>query len=105
MHLPKFRDVKLEDVLRIVESNDKQRFSIRRDPDSGAVSIKANQGHTIEVPDLELKEIGQSSDVPVVVHGTYRKAYQLIKDQVGFVYHCPPHLHVPCLQLFHALRD
>jgi len=38
----------IEDVKRIVKSNDKQRFSLEEDQD-GRLKIRANQGHSIEV--------------------------------------------------------
>lgn len=37
-----------EDVIRIVENNDKKRFELNRD-DSGRLRVRANQGHTMEV--------------------------------------------------------
>ena len=37
-----------EDVMKVVQNNDKQRFATERE-DSGRLKIRANQGHTIEV--------------------------------------------------------
>jgi len=44
----KLRRYTLEDVKHVVESNDKQRFSMEQDKD-GHWMIRANQGHSIEV--------------------------------------------------------
>ena len=39
------------DILQVVEQNDKQRFSVRRDED-GRLEIRANQGHSVEVSNI-----------------------------------------------------
>jgi len=41
------KDVSVEDILRLVEKNEKKRFALE-DRD-GKLFIKANQGHTIQV--------------------------------------------------------
>lgn len=45
--------------------------------------IRANQGHSIEVKDLELVEIKSSSDLPegVAIHGTFKKNWPSIKSK------------------------
>lgn len=35
----------------------------------------------MQVAELELTKITSADEAPVVVHGTYRRAWQLIKDQ------------------------
>lgn len=90
----------VEDVRRVVANCPKQRFTLRDDPSSGQLQICANQGHSMEVyteswfysgscylnlhqvKDLELVPILSAEEVPLVVHGTYRKAWLMIKDQV-----------------------
>ena len=37
------------DVRRVVEENDKQRFQLDVDAESGRLKIRANQGHTVQV--------------------------------------------------------
>lgn len=67
---PKFRGMTEEGVRSVVDSNDKQRFSlIERD---GAWFIRANQGHSIATidPHLLLTPIDPST-LPTIVHGTY----------------------------------
>ena len=38
-----------EDVKRVVETSDKQRFHIEWERETGKMKIRANQGHSIEV--------------------------------------------------------
>lgn len=46
---PQFRSYSLEDVERVVATNDKQRFKLRSHPDDGRLQIRANQGHSVQV--------------------------------------------------------
>ncbi|KJE92577.1 tRNA phosphotransferase 1 [Capsaspora owczarzaki ATCC 30864] len=82
---PDFRAYTVADVRRAVTSSDKQRFALEeRITDDNPVArlyIRANQGHTIEVEALELSPITASEDAPIVVHGTYDAAWDLIKSQ------------------------
>ncbi|XP_052058809.1 uncharacterized protein LOC127699109 [Mytilus californianus] len=73
------RDYDLEDVQRIVETNDKQRFHMEPDKETGKMKIRANQGHTIEVEDLELKPLLSANEVSMVIHGTYYTSWEKIK--------------------------
>ncbi|ESO02430.1 hypothetical protein HELRODRAFT_161701 [Helobdella robusta] len=81
--LESFKNVKLDQIKEIVDTNEKKRFVLNKDCE-GKLKIKACQGHSIEVPDLELTPITKSSDVPVVLHGTTKQAWQSIKDEVGY---------------------
>lgn len=59
----------MDNVRGVVDRNDKQRFSLlERD---GKLYIRANQGHSIAVPDLDLTPVTNAAAYPVVVHGTY----------------------------------
>ena len=62
-------------------NNNKQRFSLKTD-ENEQVFIRANQGHTMEVEDLELSEILHPEEAPVVVHGTYLRCLDSIKKEV-----------------------
>lgn len=42
-----YRDFTVEDIKHIVETNDKQRFSLA--DENGRLKIRANQGHSVEV--------------------------------------------------------
>ena len=74
------KNATVEDIERVVANNDKQRFALK--DDNGMLYIRANQGHTMDVVDLELEEIHSAEETPVVVHGTYHKAFDAIKRQV-----------------------
>jgi RNA:NAD 2'-phosphotransferase (TPT1/KptA family) len=43
------QDYNLEDIQRIVKSNDKQRFFMEEDKETGKMKIRANQGHSLQV--------------------------------------------------------
>uniref|UniRef100_A0A672QZV9 2'-phosphotransferase n=1 Tax=Sinocyclocheilus grahami TaxID=75366 RepID=A0A672QZV9_SINGR len=44
-----FRSFSLEDVERVVATNDKQRFKLCNHPEDGRLQIRANQGHSVKV--------------------------------------------------------
>lgn len=54
--LPQFKQFGRHDVERIVSNNSKKRFCLKIDID-GTPLIRANQGHSLAVPELELEEI------------------------------------------------
>jgi len=68
-----------EDIIRVVESNDKQRFTLSTNS-KGEDLIRANQGHSVEVDNLQMDVITDASLYPTVVHGTYRTAVPAIKQ-------------------------
>jgi len=45
----RFKGVSEDDIKKIVEENNKQRFSMRCDPITGLTQIRANQGHSFPV--------------------------------------------------------
>lgn len=50
----------VQDIRRIVESNDKQRFKLRHNKVDNILQIKANQGHSLQCVDSSgLQEIKQ----------------------------------------------
>ncbi|RVE67380.1 hypothetical protein OJAV_G00102170 [Oryzias javanicus] len=79
---PQFNSYTLEDVERVVATNDKQRFKLRSNPENGRLEIRANQGHSIQVSDLELIPVlAGSPDCPVeAVHGTYLRNWPSIQQ-------------------------
>eukprot|EP00033_Pygsuia_biforma_P002792 GCRY01003084.1.p1 GENE.GCRY01003084.1~~GCRY01003084.1.p1 ORF type:complete len:206 (-),score=11.88 GCRY01003084.1:249-866(-) len=79
--LPIFKGYTEDNIHTVVEGNDKQRFSIILRNDMP--HIRANQGHSFQVPDLELKPILSESDVPYVIHGTTFKNFEKIKRSEG----------------------
>ena len=79
LKLPDFRQYKIEDIIRIVKNNDKQRFSLKNT--GNKMLIRANQGHSIDIINMEqlLTRITDPNSVPLCVHGTYFKAWKSIK--------------------------
>uniref|UniRef100_H2YMN6 2'-phosphotransferase n=1 Tax=Ciona savignyi TaxID=51511 RepID=H2YMN6_CIOSA len=75
----RFPRIGLVDIQHIVESNNKKRF-VMKDID-GEWKIKAAQGHSIQVANLELTPITDASKHPVIVHGTYWENWDWIKEQ------------------------
>ncbi|XP_059176464.1 tRNA 2'-phosphotransferase 1-like [Physella acuta] len=76
-----FQSVTVADIEQVVENNDKKRFTLESDADTGRLKIRANQGHSIQVEDLDLKPITDASDYPVVVHGTYQRPFKSIAKE------------------------
>ncbi|XP_033734582.1 uncharacterized protein LOC117323459 [Pecten maximus] len=79
LKLPSLKGFQFEDVKRVVENNDKQRFALKIDPENKRMMIRANQGHTIEVQSLELTPITTAEEADQVVHGTYFQSWEVIK--------------------------
>jgi len=84
---PKLKGVDFAQIRSIVETNDKKRFHLVHEPTDGESLdpllvtgwwIRANQGHSIKVDDLELEEIKTPDETPVAIHGTSKKAWDSI---------------------------
>lgn len=99
------------DTLRaIVANNDKQRFTLMFEPagvqdaeqattaaiqnvtepslatsnlgsNNGTWWIRANQGHSLKVEELELTPVASAAEIPVAVHGTDMSAWNHIKKE------------------------
>uniref|UniRef100_H2ZMM8 2'-phosphotransferase n=1 Tax=Ciona savignyi TaxID=51511 RepID=H2ZMM8_CIOSA len=69
-----------EELYRLVDANDKQRFAIHVNKD-GRELIKANQGHSVEVAALKLTPITEARDYPHVIHGTFWKSWSFIAKE------------------------
>ena len=67
-----------EQILNIVRNCPKQRFFAETRED-GQLYIRANQGHSIEV-NVEMEKIENPADIPIVIHGTYTKFWDSIKQ-------------------------
>ncbi|XP_016894922.1 tRNA 2'-phosphotransferase 1 [Cynoglossus semilaevis] len=80
---PQFRSYSLEDIKRVVATNDKQRFKLYPNPENGLLQIRANQGHSVLVKNLELKPVLIGSpDCPTeAVHGSYLSKWSSIQVQ------------------------
>lgn len=73
----------MEEIISVVENNSKQRFHLYTDEKDGQTWVRANQGHSMEGISVEMKEIKaiDCSRFPIVVHGTYRAAWENIRKQ------------------------
>ncbi|TPX37089.1 hypothetical protein SmJEL517_g01029 [Synchytrium microbalum] len=77
----RFTGYTFEEVQAVVRDNDKQRFTLMEEQaDDGQVIhwIKANQGQSIELEDLDLQIIHSAEDLPVAVHGTFNSKWPMI---------------------------
>ena len=81
LKLTQFHGYSQTDLECVVQSNDKQRFATETDAKSGKLMIRANQGHSIHVKGLELTPISSHTQIPTVIHGTYLKAWDIIKHE------------------------
>ncbi|KAM3825016.1 tRNA 2'-phosphotransferase 1 isoform 1-T1 [Vipera latastei] len=81
LRLPQFKAWSEEDVKRVVETNEKQRFALGRHPSSGHLQIRANQGHSLQVPELDLTPLQTLQDFPeTVAHGTLLRHWPAIRQ-------------------------
>lgn len=91
----KFRNIKNEDIARIVRENSKQRYTLTYKPDNlGAEQpeftstsnledwfIRANQGHSLKTVEVSLTPLLKPDDFPDnVIHGTNHTAWEKIQN-------------------------
>ncbi|XP_074915494.1 tRNA 2'-phosphotransferase 1 [Buteo buteo] len=76
LRLPRFAGVSEEDLRRLVAADPKGRFALRPDP----LRIRANQGHSLQVPALELTPLRTPEALPpTLAHGTRRRFWPPIR--------------------------
>ncbi|XP_075345991.1 LOW QUALITY PROTEIN: tRNA 2'-phosphotransferase 1 [Mycteria americana] len=76
LRLRRFAGVSEEDVRRLVAADPKGRFALRPDP----LRIRANQGHSLQVPELELTPLRTPEALPpTLAHGTRRRLWAPIR--------------------------
>ena len=74
-----FKNYKVSDIEKVVNSNDKQRFTLKKE--GSKYMIKANQGHSMkEVNDLSLERITDPAQLPQVLHGTFFRHWNSIRQ-------------------------
>ncbi|KAF9133408.1 tRNA 2'-phosphotransferase 1 [Mortierella sp. 14UC] len=79
---PKFKDFTLDDIIRVVDTNEKKRFEILEDAQGQKEYIRAVQGHSIaEVAELGYVEIIDVAQIPTAVHGTMFNKWRFIGKQ------------------------
>ncbi|KAA8515925.1 hypothetical protein F0562_019104 [Nyssa sinensis] len=85
----------VDDIREAVRKDNKQRFSLLEE--NGELLIRANQGHTITTVETEslLKPILSAEEVPVCVHGTYKKFLESILEH-GLKRMKRLHVHFSC---------
>ncbi|XP_072277574.1 tRNA 2'-phosphotransferase 1 [Pyxicephalus adspersus] len=76
LSLPQFSSFSLNDIERVVRSNDKQRFMLRSSEPEGKLEIRANQGHSLKV-EVDLSPLGTELP-PHAIHGTYLRHWPSI---------------------------
>ncbi|XP_035695146.1 tRNA 2'-phosphotransferase 1-like isoform X1 [Branchiostoma floridae] len=78
---PQFKRYTADDVRQVVADNDKKRFALQEEEGTGRLQIRANQGHTLEVEELDLTPITDPAEAPTVVHGTFLSCWDKIRTQ------------------------
>lgn len=76
-----FESVTILDIHHVVIHCNKQRFKLKEIDNN--LFISANQGHTIESVTAERKEVTDSSEIPICIHGTNIMAIQQIHKSGG----------------------
>ncbi|CAG8467860.1 595_t:CDS:2 [Ambispora gerdemannii] len=85
LKLPKLRGKTFADIETVVQNNDKQRFKLLEEESSTGDGksewyIRANQGHTVKVEQLELEKITDPALFPQVIHGTFLNKWKSINS-------------------------
>jgi 2'-phosphotransferase len=89
LRLPDFAVVTVEDIILVVESCDKQRFSLSKQEGCGELMIRANQGHTLTGLDTDeyLEKLSTervleiTNGTGLVYHGTYENVLPKIQSE------------------------
>ena len=82
---PRFQNYSIDDIQQVCAKNDKQRFCMRQHPNNpNKLQIRANQGHSIETVEVELRKITDPNEITHdVIHGTYKKCWPEIMKSGG----------------------
>lgn len=85
----------VDDIKEAVKKDNKQRFKLVEE--NGELWIRANQGHSIKTVETErlLKPILSAKEVPICVHGTYKRFLQSILEE-GLKRMKRLHVHFSC---------
>ncbi|TGZ61136.1 hypothetical protein CRM22_008148 [Opisthorchis felineus] len=79
--LAKFRGVTEAEIRHVVDNNDKRRFEMFMDPESGRMKIRAIQGHSVQISNPAHTLITIPSEFPTVLHGTYFRNWEKIRTE------------------------
>ncbi|CAI9717986.1 tRNA 2' [Octopus vulgaris] len=86
-----FRNLDHNAIKHIVETNDKQRLSLKHE--GNELLIRANQGHSMHIENLALKPILKGDNFDNVIHGTYLKAWKSAIKKEGLSRMNRMHIH------------
>jgi len=75
--LVNYLKVNINDINDVVDNDLKKRYTITTIDNN--IYIRANQGHSMENIELNLKEIHSENELPICIHGTYSDKVLLIK--------------------------
>ncbi|GFT18534.1 tRNA 2'-phosphotransferase 1 [Nephila pilipes] len=82
LNLKACKSITLEDIKRVVEQNDKKRFTLHYSEIGNCLQIRANQGHSLKVDDESLLTLLSEETAPCIVyHGTYFSKLKHIREQ------------------------
>lgn len=70
-----------EDIVNIVENNDKQRFQLLLNKDNHRTYVRATQGHSMVFKDIGYKQVISKDEIGLAVHGTYYKVWPIIQKE------------------------
>lgn len=98
--LPRFSSYSVQDVTDVVQHNDKKRFELTQHETSAALMIRASQGHTLSIVNSEelLERIQDPSQIPICIHGTYKRFWNSIRVQ-GLWRKQRNHIHFACAEV------
>lgn len=82
LRLKQFRNYSETDIQRVVETNDKKRFTLRYKNDNNTLQIRANQGHSLKIDEEGLLILLTADTIPATVyHGSYFRHLNSIKTE------------------------
>ncbi|KAJ7483309.1 KptA family-domain-containing protein [Mycena latifolia] len=79
-----FRGVDFSTLESVVKNDPKQRYHLLYEPRPDSTRswwIRANQGHSMSDISLDMKRITSIKEIPMAVHGTTMKAWEIISKQ------------------------
>ncbi|XP_029649910.1 tRNA 2'-phosphotransferase 1 [Octopus sinensis] len=79
LSMREFRHLTASDIKHIADHDEKKRYSIKKQ--DGELMIRANQGHSLQVCDLNLKPVLSGRNYPNVIHGTRPHAWSVISRE------------------------
>jgi len=80
-------------IMHIVKTDEKQRFKLIKDSDSGEYYIRANQGHSLMNVEIQMEKITTSKDIPCCIHGTFKNSWNAILKTGGLSKMGRQHIH------------